>query len=128
MKKILLFAVPVLFFAACNPKTELAIKNGTDSDGTISDVVWNDSNGNEAVSFSNEPAIGAQTEAKETDVLNGKVTCAVEDGGDFYVATVTVAGGSSESASINEGESNVLTVAANNNGNIPAASIRKAKK
>lgn len=124
MKKILLFAVPVFFFAACNPVTELAVKNGSESQGTISDVVWNHTDGQTpAVAFANDAAVGAQTESKETDVLDGQITCAVDDGSDLFIAEVIVASTGSQSASLNEGESNVLTVKATSSGSL--ASLRK---
>ena len=112
MKKFLPVLAIAISFIACNGNTELAVKNANGSDGSINDIVWQKASGSADTSWSEEVAQGSTSSAKEVGTNNGKIECTVEDGGDFVTAEVRIAGESGNSVSLNDGESQVLTVTA----------------
>lgn len=114
MKKSILAFSALLLFAACgsdSSNTELSIKNSDQSDGSIKEIIWAEGDASWGDEIVNEGSVSTAKEVKET---TGRIGCVVDDGSGYNAATVTSDSTGSDTVSIDEGSSNVVTVTASN--------------
>jgi len=110
MKKSILAFSALLLFAACgSDKTELSFKNSTDSEGPIKEIIWAEGDANWG---EEEVAENSVSSSKEVNETTGRIECAVDDGSGFGSATIASESTGTETVSIDEGSSNVVTITA----------------
>ncbi len=109
---ILLLIGAVGFVMGCgSDTTEVAWKNSTASTGSVQEIVWADGD----VTWNETVAKESTSSSKEVSKTDGAVECAVYSGADsvFDVATDVRVNDQIGAISLNEGESQVLTLQAN---------------
>ena len=110
MKKMIFAVSTLLLFAACgSDKTELSIKNGEQSEDKISEIVWAAGDANWG---DEEVAPNSISSPKEVNETTGQITCGIFNGTNYDEATVISESTGTETVSIDEGSSNVVTITA----------------